>query len=91
MDYDWESWEDDWDYDMDYDWDSWEDDWDYDWDTEYCDEWQWEECSDMWWRNACAVEMEEGSDDCGYIYSGADGSEFFVSCQEFSDWEECWV
>ena len=63
-DYDWDyDWEDDWDYEWEDDWDSWEDDWDYDWEDDWyvddwCDEeWNWEDCSQMWWRYGCDWEL----------------------------------
>ena len=58
------------------------------WVDEYCyNEWNWEDCSQMWWRNACEWEAEG---DCGWIYEDYYTWEtFWVSCDEFNSWDSC--
>ena len=69
-----------------YSWESCNSDWDYDWDLDWdCDdEWVWEECSYMWYRNDC------DSNECGWIYwDDWSWTEFFVTCDEFDTWYWC--
>ena len=56
---------------------------------EPCDnEWIWEDCSWMWYRNACEG---EGDTDCGWIYwDDWWQEEFWVDCDEFYSWSWCW-
>ena len=54
---------------------------------DWCD-WEWEECSQMDWRWPC--DDEETPTDCGYWYwDDWNWEEFWVTCDEFSTWEEC--
>ena len=73
--------------------DDWtEDDWTED-DWEWCDnEWIWEECSWMYWRNACDWEgwSDENGDDCGWVYwDDWNLEEFWVTCDDFNSWTWC--
>ena len=65
-------------------WDDWEDD-TYQW----CDnEWIWEDCSQMEYRNTC--DFEDWGSDCGWVYwDDWSWTEFFVTCDDFSTWESC--
>ena len=73
---------DDMTWSADYGWD------DYWYEDEYCDNyWNWEDCSYMWWRDACEWEAEG---DCGWIYEDYWTWEtFWVSCDEFNSWDSC--
>ena len=52
-----------------------------------CD-WEWEECSWMYWRFPC--DDSEADTDCGYIYwDDWTLEEFWVTCDEFADWYWC--
>ena len=54
-----------------------------------CD-WIWEECSQSEYRWAC--ELEETPTDCGWWYwSEEDWDEYWVTCDDFDSWEECWT
>ena len=55
-----------------------------------CDnKWIWEECSWNWYRDPCNYEIETG--DCGWIYwDDWNQEEFWVSCDEFAEWDWCW-
>ena len=52
-----------------------------------CDnEWIWEECSWMWYRDGCDGEVAG----CGWIYwDDWNLEEFTVTCDEFDDWWWC--
>ena len=53
-----------------------------------CD-WEWEECSQMWWRWPC--DGEDTGSDCGYVYWDEwNWEEFWVTCDEFAGWDWCW-
>ena len=52
-----------------------------------CHEWIWEDCSEMWYRDACEHERET---ECGWIYwDDWEETEFWVSCEEFAEWDWC--
>ena len=54
-----------------------------------CDnEWIWEDCSWMWYRDPCEG---EGDTECGWVYwDDWWQEEFWVDCDEFWSWDWCW-
>ena len=72
---------------------TWSAEYDYDWEDEYCyNEWNWEDCSQMWWRYGCDWELE--GDGWGWIYEAWNDDTweydtFWVSGDEYSTWESC--
>lgn len=55
-----------------------------------CD-WIWEDCSWMYYRDLCEDENFEGATDCGWVYwDDWSYEEFWVTCDEFAEWEWCW-
>ena len=67
--------------------DYWEDDYWYE--DEYCyNEWNWEDCSQMWWRYGCDWELE--GDGWGWIYyDDWTYEEYWVSGDDYSTWDSC--
>ena len=58
-------------------------------DVAVCDnEWIWEECSWMYYRDPCEG---EGDTECGWVYwDDWWQEEFWVDCDEFWSWDWCW-
>ena len=46
-----------------------------------CDDWLYEDCSQMYWRNACPGEVAEG--ECGWWYWDDYSGQYWVTCDEF--------
>ena len=62
--------------------------------TACSNEWIWEECSWMYYREGCGDEVTgdgDPGDGCGWIYwYDWEGVEKEVTCDQFDKWSACW-